>query len=300
MEDRLKGIEAFVQAAETGSFALAAARLRQTRSAVGKSIARLERRLGVRLFNRTTRRQSLTEAGEAYYERCRRALGELEAAEQAIGQGRREPIGRLRVTAPLLFGRRCVAPILAPLLAAHPQLELQLSFSDRVVDLIGEGFDLGIRIGRLGDSSTLAARRLGSQDFVLCASPEYLERAGRPDAIDDYASHQAIVYASAGAEESWTLPDTANDLRDLAVAKRLRIDDMQSICDAAVAGLGIARLPRWLAQPLFARGRLELLAAAPTRLHTDIHAIWPQSRHLPQKTRAAIDALMEGVPPLLN
>src|SRR5882724_11319726 len=151
MRERLSGIAAFVQAVEAGSFAQAAERMQMTRSAVGKSIARLEERLGVRLFHRTTRRQSLTHDGQAYYERCVRVLAELEA-------GRREPSGRLRVSAPVIFGRRCVSPVLLSLARKYPGLAVDVSFSDRVVDLIEEGFDLAVRIGTLPDSGSLAAR----------------------------------------------------------------------------------------------------------------------------------------------
>ena len=153
--DRLGGIEVFVQAAEAGSFALAADRLNLTRSAVGKSIARLEARLGARLFHRTTRQQSLTDAGQAYYDRCVRALAELHDAEAELDSGRRSPQGRLRVSAPLVFGRHCVAPVLRELALQYPQLQIDISFNDRVVDLIEEGYDLGIRIGPLPDLSLI-------------------------------------------------------------------------------------------------------------------------------------------------
>ena len=198
VHDRLNGIEAFVQAAEAGSFALAAERLRLTRSAVGKSIARLEARLGVRLFHRTTRQQSLTDDGQAYYDRCVRALAELQAAEAELDSGRREPQGRLRVTAPLVFGRHCVAPVLRELAGRYPQLEVDISFSDRVVDLIDEGYDLGIRVGDLPDSSSLAARRLGLQTMGIGASPAYIAAHGRPVTAQEMQAHAGIIYARGG------------------------------------------------------------------------------------------------------
>ena len=198
INERISGISTFVNVVEAGSFALAASRLRVTRSAVGKAIARLEHRLGVRLFHRTTRRQSLTDDGQAYYEHYVRALAELDAAEAAFENGRREPRGRLRISAPVLFGRYCVAPLLIGLARAHPQLELELSFSDRVVDLAEEGFDLGIRVGRLPDSATLVARQLGVQRMGICASPAYLARHGCPRTIEDLAGHAGIVYGQSG------------------------------------------------------------------------------------------------------
>jgi DNA-binding transcriptional LysR family regulator len=300
VETRLEGVETFIQAVEAGSFALAAERMRLTRSAVGKSIARLEQRLGTRLFNRTTRRQSLTENGQAYYERCKRALAEIDAAEAALDAGGREPVGRLRVSAPHLFGRHCVAPVLAALVRRYARLEVEISFNDRVVDLLQEGFDLAVRIGELRDSATFAARRLGTQQFVICASPAYLARHGSPSSIDDFAGHTGIVYASAGPEAPWEARDASGRMQELRIARRLRFDDVQAIADAALEGCGLARLPQWLAAPHLREGRLvPLMTNEHTHLN-DIHAVWPQTRHLPAKIRVAIDALVERVPAMID
>lgn len=298
--ERLKGIATFVQAVEAGSFALAAARLRQTRSAVGKSIARLEQRLGTRLFNRTTRRQSLTENGQAFFERCKRALAEIEAAEAALDASGRDLIGRLRVSAPLLLGREMVAPLLSRLVALHPRLELEVALSDRVVDLLEEGFDLGVRLGALRDSATLAARRLGSFDFVICAAPAYLGRRGVPVSADDFRHHTAIVYASSGPEAPWLATGADGREQELQVQRRLRFDDVQAIADAALAGAGLARLPRWLAAPHVAVGNLQFIGDGRHAHAVAVHAVWPQTRHLPMKTRAAIDILVSEIPGMLS
>lgn len=298
-DDRLSGIQTFVRAVEAGSFARAAEKLGLTRSAVGKSVARLEGRLGVRLFHRTTRAQSLTDDGQLFYERCRRALDELDAAEAALDAGRREPAGRLRVSVPLLFGRHCVAPALARLARRHPRLRLEISFSDRVVDLLEDGFDLAVRIGELGDSANLAARRLGAQVFVMCASPSYL--AGRPSPVgaEDFASHTALTYSRAGREDPWEMLD-ASGRRPLAFARHLRFDDIEAIADAATAGFGIAKLPAWLIASQLRTGALVLLLDGAEVHAYDIHAVWPHGAYLPSKTRAAIDALVVEVPPLLE
>lgn len=299
-EERLKGIATFVQAVEAGSFVLAAARLRQTRSAVGKSIARLEQRLGTRLFNRTTRRQSLTENGQAFFERCKRALAEIEAAEAALDASGRELIGRLRVSAPLLLGREMVAPLLTRLVAVHPRLEVEVALTDRVVDLLEEGFDLGVRVGTLRDSATLAARGLGSFDFVICAAPAYLGRRGVPVSVDDFRHHTAIVYASGGPEAPWLATDADGHEQELLVQRRLRFDDVQAIADAALAGAGLARLPRWLAAPHVAAGHLQFIADGRHAHAVAVHAVWPQTRHLPMKTRVAIDLLASEIPGMLT
>lgn len=298
--DRLTGIDTFVQAVDSGSFALAAERLGLTRSAVGKTIARLERRLGARLFQRTTRQQSLTEDGQAYYERCVRALAELDAAEAAFESGRREPAGRLRVSAPLLFGRQCVAPILTSLASAHMRLQVEMSFSDRVVDLVEEGFDLAVRIGPLRDSATLAARRLGSQAMGICASPAYLAERGMPRTVDDFQHHAAIVYGLNGSSAQWRVRDADGQLREPVIASRLRFDDVQAIADAAVAGHGLAWLPCWLIGPRLRSGELTLVTGSQNTVASEVHAVWPQSRYLPSKTRTAIDALVENVSRLLG
>ena len=298
--DRLTGIDTFVSAVDAGSFALAAERLGLSRSAVGKAIARLEGRLGTRLFHRTTRQQNLTEDGQAYYERCVRALSELDAAEAALASGRREPRGRLRVSAPLLFGRHCVAPVLTALGREYPKLQVEMSLSDRVVDLVEDGFDLAVRIGPLRDSATLAARLLGSQAMGICAAPSYLARHGMPASVADFASHAAIVYGSNGQSAQWRIRDADGETRDATIDARLRFDDVQVIADAAVAGHGLAWLPCWLMAPYLRNGTLTLVTNSRRTVASEIHAVWPQSRYLPSKTRVAIDALVAHVPQLLG
>jgi DNA-binding transcriptional LysR family regulator len=300
MEERLSGIQAFVRAVEAGSFARAADSLGLTRSAVGKSIARLERRVGARLFHRTTRAQSLTEDGQMFYERCRRALDEIDAAEAALEAGRRDPAGRLRVSVPLLFGRHCVAPVLAGLARRHPRLDVEIAFSDRLVDLFEDGVDLAVRIGELRDSPNLAARRLGVQTFVMCAAPAYLAGRSRPVRAEDFAKLTALTYSRAGVEQPWEALDSQGRRQTLPIARHLRFDDVQAIADAALAGFGIARLPRWLIASRLNRGELVLLMDGAEVETSEIHAVWPHNRYLPSKTRAAIDALVAEVPALLD
>lgn len=240
MTDTLKDIPVFVAAVEAGSFAQAAIRLHLSRSAVGKSIARLEQRLGVRLFQRTTRSQSLTDNGALFYERCLRALEEIRGAESLLETGKQQVSGRLRVAMPVLFGRQCVAPLLIALAQEHPGLELEMSFSDRVVDLVEEGFDMAVRNGTLQDSSVLVARKLGEHRMVLCAAPEYLLKKGQPQSVNDLSQHTAINYLSAGRVLSWQLMDNEGTSHTFTPRSSLNMDDLQAICDAALAGHGIA------------------------------------------------------------
>ena len=266
-------------------------RLHLTRSAVAKSIGRLESRLGVRLFHRTTRAQSLTVDGQVYYERCVRALDEVRAGQAALESARKDVAGRLRVTAPVLFGRRCAAPLLARLVAEHPALELDISFSDRFVDLVEDGFDLALRIGPVDDGAGLMTRVVGLQRMAVCAAPAYLAARGRPASLAAIADHDAIVYARSGRCRAWRFPAADGTPTDVAPHSRLRFDDLEAIADAAESGHGLAWLPCWLIRDRVRAGRLATVLADVPALVTPIHALWPQSPHLPLRVRLAIDAL---------
>jgi DNA-binding transcriptional LysR family regulator len=297
--ERLRGVANFVHVIEAGSFAGAAARLQMTRSAIGKSIARLEQRLGVQLFHRTTRTLSATEAGLAYYERCRRALSEIEAAEATLEHGRHGPRGLLRVSAPHSFGRHWVAPVLSRLAKKHDGLEIGINFTDRRVDILAEGFDLAIRMGTLADSSSLQARSLGTQRFAMFASPSYLRRHGRPKTVDDLPRHVAIAYGFEGRSVPWRLPNHNGRLAEVNMRYVLNLDDIDAIADAALAGLGIARLPLWMATRWVNEKQLVPVLPAAYSDDTEVHVVWPRARFLPLKTRFAIDLLANEVPGVL-
>lgn len=295
MRNHLKGIDVFVAAVEAGTFTQAAERLHLTRSAVGKSIARLEERLGVMLFQRTTRSQSLTDEGSLFYEHCLRAVEAIQSGEALLESGKWQMTGRLRVSMPALFGHLCVAPVLIELAEEHPGLNLELSFSDRTVDLVEEGFDLAIRVGTLPDSSGLVARPLGEHTMAFCASPAYLKRFGIPNNIDALLRHKALAYARFGQVHRWQfLIDGQREERLPEV--RLRSDDLRAVMDAAVAGLGVAWLPYWLVRDALRRGKLKALLPDQPGVVYAIHAVWPYTLHLPLKVRAAVDALLEKLP----
>jgi DNA-binding transcriptional LysR family regulator len=296
MNAPLSGIDVFVQVVDARSFALAAERLRLTRSAVAKTIARLENRLGTRLFHRTTRSQRLTEDGQAFYERCVRALAEIEEGAAALDSGRREPGGLLRISAPALFGRYCVAPALLSLSTNHAKLNIDASFSDRLVDLIDEGYDLAVRIGSLPDSSALASRRIGVQTMSIYAAPSYLEKNGRPNTLDELSRHRGIAYSRSGSQTHWRLHGDDGRMHEVAINTRLRLDDLQAVVDAAVAGHGLAWLPCWLVSRYLPGRELQVVFDGSRVASREIHAVWPQTRFLPAKTRAAIDILAAKVP----
>ena len=294
--DRLTSMAVFVKAADLGSFTAAAEALDLSGPMVGKHVRFLEERLGVRLLNRTTRRQSLTEVGLAYYERCRAVLAEAAAADALAADQLTEPRGKLRVSLPVHFGRRCALPILLDLARQHPSLELDLSFSDRIADLAEEGIDLAIRTGELDDRAGLIARRVARQRMVVCASPGYLERHGRPERIEDLGLHQAIIYRRSGRVNPWLFPRCGKPPAEAMPVHRLRLDDLDAIADAAAAGMGIAWLPSWLVRDHVQAGALlELLPDQPGFLY-DCHALWLQTPQLPLKVRLAVDALAAGLP----
>lgn len=298
--DRLMSMAVFVKAVDLGSFAAAAAALDLSGPMVGKHVQFLEERLGVRLINRTTRRQSLTEFGRAYYERCQVVLAEAEAADALAADHLSEPCGRLRVTMPALFGRRCVAPILLELAQQYPMLELDLSFSDRIADLAENGYDLAIRTGNLEDKAGLIARRVARQRMVVCASPSYVELHGRPLQIEDLSRHHAIIYSRSGRVRPWLFPRNDQPPVEVMPVSRLRLDDMDAIADAATAGMGLAWLPRWLIKERIQAGALvPLLPDQPAFLY-DCYALWLQTPHLPRKVRLAVDALAAGLPKFMT
>ncbi|WP_346827934.1 LysR family transcriptional regulator [Serratia inhibens] len=296
MNDRLTGITTFVRVVEAGNFALAAERLHLTRSAVGKTIARLERRLGVLLFHRNARGLSLTQEGQGYYDRCLRALSELDAADAELDNGRREPQGTLRVSAPKLLGRHCITPVLMALVGRYPTLQIDIAFNDRVADLAEEGFDLAIRIGPLDDSANIIARRLGSQHLALCAAPIYLAARGTPQTLAALDGHSGIAYHRFGEDVGWRQLQADAATCKLNIDIRLRLDDLHSLADAAVAGAGLVWLPNWLLARYLRSGELVAVLDDIRLLPSDIHAVWPQTRYLPAKTRAAIDVLLEQMP----
>jgi DNA-binding transcriptional LysR family regulator len=294
--DRLESMAVFVKAVDLGSFAAAAAALDLSGPMVGKHVRFLEERLGVRLLNRTTRRQNLTEFGRVYYDRCRVVLAEAEAAEALAADQLAEPRGKLRVTMPVLFGRCCVAPVLLELAQRYPMLELDLSFSDPVTDLLEGGYDLAIRTGTLADQTGVIARRVARQRMVVCAAPSYLETHGRPLQIEDIAGHQAIIYSRSGRINPWLFPREDQPPAEVTPISRLRLDDLEAIAEAAAAGMGLAWLPCWLVRTRILTGALmPLLQDQPGFLY-DSYALWPQTPHLPLKVRVAVDALAAALP----
>jgi DNA-binding transcriptional LysR family regulator len=298
--DRLESMAVFVRAVDLGSFAAAAAALDLSGPMVGKHVRFLEERLGVRLLNRTTRRQSLTDFGRAYYERCRIVLAEADAADALAADQLSQPRGKLRVTMPAHFGRHCVAPVLLKLARQYPMLELDLSLSDRFADLAEDGFDLAIRTGDLEDKAGLIVRSVARQDMVVCAAPAYVKVHGEPRQVEDLADHHAIVYRRLGQiVQPWLFPGEGQAVRQFAPEGRLRLDDLDAIADAVVDGMGVAWLPWWLVRERVKAGALVTLLPDHARYPYDCHALWLRTPHLPLKVRLAVDALAAALPKMM-
>lgn len=298
LHSHLQGLSAFVHTVETGSFTAAGIRMGMSKSAVGKAVARLEERLGVRLLERTTRSLSVTAEGRTYYESCLRVIDELGTTESLLAARHNSVSGVLRVNLPLSFGRSCVMPVLLELSHRHPGLELDVSFTDRFVDLVEEGVDLAVRLGGVGDHATLVGRSLGMQRSVICAAPSYLERKGRPLSADDLASHDCVVFAKDGRPLPWTVRGADGLPLMMAVRPRHTVSHGEALLDAVVGGLGVACLSTWLIAGELLKGTLEVLPVGLPYGDAPITALWPKSRDLAPKVRVAVDALVAAFLPV--
>jgi DNA-binding transcriptional LysR family regulator len=290
--DRFREMESFIAVMEAGSFVGAADQLRVTKAAVSRSVIELEARLGARLLQRTTRRLSLTEAGRAYYGRCKQILAEVEEADSAVGVVSGHPVGRLRINAPFSFGILHLAPLWGPFMERYPDVELEVSLADRMVDVVDEGFDVVVRISRLADSS-LVYRRLASTRIVACASPDYLARHGQPERVEDLARHPVIAYTYAAQGDVWhfTTPDGE---REVQTRPRMRTNNGDTCREVALAHQGIVLQPDFLVAADLAVGRLVEVLPDCRGPEIGIFAVYPSRKHLSVKVRALVDFLAEA------
>ncbi|MDH5324898.1 MAG: LysR family transcriptional regulator [Gammaproteobacteria bacterium] len=296
--DRLENMNTFVRVVETGSISGAAERLGVTKSAVSRRLKELEEHLGVELFHRTTRRMNLTETGRMFYHQSIRILEDVLEAEIATSQAHGTLKGSLKVALPSTFGLMHIGPAIKEFLLDHPQIEFELDFNDREVDLMQEGFDLAIRIAGLPDSS-LIARRLASIQIVMCASPAYLERMGSPQTPNELVDHQCLVYSLLHDFEHWHLTDSNGTVINVKIHPYLKASTGEFLRDAAVDGLGIVIVPTFIAYKEIERGTLVPLLRDYTPPQLDAFAIYPQTRYLSKRVRTFIDFLVkrfEGTP----
>ena len=286
--DRLKQIESFVAVATKGSLTAAALAEGVAPAVIGRRIDALEERLGVKLLVRTTRRITLTHEGSAFLEDCQRVLTELARAEASVSAGGVKASGHLRVTAPAGFGRRHVAPLVPGFIAAHPDVSLSLNLSDRVVDIVNEGFDCAVRVGDLPDSS-LVSVRLADNRRLCVAAPAYLQRAGEPATPSELNRHACLTLSSDASQTRGWAFRVGGDLTHLRPSGLLDCSDGQVLHDWCLQGLGIAWRSTWEVEDDVTAGRLKEVLAAHAAPPNGIYAVFPQRKHLPLRVRLWID-----------
>lgn len=289
----LDEMSAFMAVVETGSFVAGGRSLGLTRSAVGKAITRLETHLGVRLLNRTTRNMSVTDDGQLFYQHCIQIFSQLEDAQDSVGQKAGAPRGNLRISLPDALGRLLVLPLLAEYQRLWPDVQVDASFSDRVVDIIDEGFDLAVRIGNPATDSSLVSRTVAHHRAVICAAPAYVQAYGVPQTADDLLHHQCLVFSSRMKRQPWRLQEASGEWLKVSPNSRLRLDSAEAIRDAALLGLGLAYLPAFLAADYLEDGRLKQVLQAYGTEEVPVQALYPSKRHLPPKVRGFIDLMVE-------
>lgn len=286
--DRLAGIEAFVRVVEGGSFVRAAEKLGLSTSALSQRVADLEAHLATRLLNRTTRKLSLTESGQAFFERSVALLADLEEAEQLAASSAARPRGTLKLTCAHAIGVQRIAPAIARFQAAHPEVKFEVVVADRIVDLVEEGFDLAIRIGVVG-SDQLVARKLGTMHLVMCAAPGYLKRRGTPRSAADLAQHDLLTYAYARTPRLWTFRGPDGQAVEVKTAGSLHANSGEVLVAAAVAGQGIILETDFHVAAALADGRLVRVLPQYEGGSGDIWAVYPSRRHLSAKVRLFVD-----------
>jgi DNA-binding transcriptional LysR family regulator len=290
--DRLQSMTVLVKVVEQGSFARAAQRLDLSTSAVSRHVADLEAHLNVRLLNRTTRKLSLTESGQAFHERAVQLLSDLEEAEAAVTASALAPRGTLKLTCAITFGERHIAPAIAAFGAKHPQLRFDVELSDRMVDLVEEGFDLAIRIGA-SPAQALIARRIGETQLVCCASPAYLARHGTPKVPRDLTQHRCNTYSYLSIRDVWRFRDPKGAEHTVRITGPVKANNGGFLAEVAASGMAISLEPAYLVGDHLASGRLVPLLTDFTPPPAPIYAVYPSRRHLSAKVRAFVDFIAE-------
>lgn len=291
--DLYASMRVFTHVAEASGFTAASTRLGLSRAAVSKHIAQLESHLGGQLLQRTTRRVSLTEVGQTYYARCKQILEDVADAECIVTGLNTEPRGTLRLNAPMSFGIKQLAPLLNRFTLRYPQLQIDLSLNDRLVDVVEEGYDLVIRIAALKDSR-LIARRLAPSRHIICAAPDYLDRYGRPETTDDLTQHQCLRYTYTKNSNEWRLARRGTEQR-VRITGPLLVNNGDAICAATESGAGIALLPTFIAGDAVRSGKLEVILRDYDCPTLGIYVVYSSSRHQSAKVRALIDFLAQEI-----
>ena len=288
--DRITGIQLFIRIVETGSFSKASADLGVTQPTATKHVAALEEHLGARLLHRSTRGVTPTEVGSLYYDKCKLIVQELEEADNLATLVQSRLGGTLRVSTSVAFGRRVLIPLTLRFMREHPELAIDLSFDDRYVDLVEQGVDLAVRMGRLADSS-LGARHLGMNPWVLVASEAYLKEHGTPQEPEALAGHDCLVYSSVMGDDHWSFAQPDGSTLSVRVRGPLRSNNLSAVLAACRAGHGLALLPWYVARESVSDGIVQPVMPEIALPAQDVHAVFPSPKRVPAKVRAFIDFL---------
>ena len=286
--ESFNAIPVFVTVLECGSFSAAAKKLGVSKAAVSKRVTQLEKQLGVTLLYRTTRKLSLTEAGERYFESAKRSVKHAKEAEDAVMQLQSAPQGRLRINAPMSFGRLHLAPLIPRFIQQYPDITIDLVMDDRVVDLIDGGFDVAIRAGNLPDSS-LVARKLAPMHSILCASPAYLKKHTLPQTPEDLSQHNCLCYSYSGNEWTFILNGEPSAIQ---ISGNYQVNNSEALREALLQGLGIARVPTFVVGPDITSGKLITLLDEYPLASLTLYALFPERQYLPKKVRVFIDFMV--------
>ncbi len=284
-----EGVSEFVAVAEAESFTAAAKRLGISTAQVSRQVSALESRLSTKLFYRTTRKVSVTEAGQTYYQHCRQVLDGLEEAERAMTNLQRVPRGKLRLTAPVTYGEKVIAPLVNNFVLRYPELDVQMNLTNQQLDLVAGGYDLAVRLGKLEDS-TMMAKRLSSRTLYVCASPEYLSAHGVPHSLSELEQHNCLQ----GNLDYWRFQEMGKP-QNVRIKGNIRCDSGWALLDAALKGIGIVQLPDYYVQPSLASGVLVSLLEYYQEADDGIWAVYPHNRHLSPKVRMLLDYLNESL-----
>jgi len=290
--DRLLAMEMFVRVVETGSFSKAAREFNTTQPTVTKQVAATEARLKARLLNRNTRGVSLTEVGALYYEKCKGIVRDAQDADSIVRLQQSQAQGLLRIGTSVAFGRRVVVPAALEYMARHPQVQVDLSFEDRYVDLVAQGIDVAVRMGKLADSS-LGARFLGMNPWVMVAAPAYLKQHGTPKKAQDLSAHVALIYSSVVGDDVWQMHTPKGEAVTVPVTGRMRSNNLSAVLAATREGLGIALMPRYVAAESIKAGKVVEVLADHGLAEQEIHAVFPSPKLVPGKVSSFV-AFLQG------
>ena len=292
--DRITAVELFIRVVETGSFSKAAADLGITQPTATKAVAASEQRLGARLLHRTTRGVTPTEVGALYYEKCKLIAREMDEADNLATLLQSSVGGHLRISSSVAFGRRVMVPLVLKYMREHPEVTIDLSFDDRYVNMVEQGVDLAVRMGRLADSS-LGARYLGSNPWVMVAAPAYLREFGTPKQAAEVSGHNCLVYSSVQGDDRWSLTTPAGVEVSVPVRGRLRSNNLSALLSAASAGMGLAVLPAYVAREALASGKVQAVMGDHVLPAQEMHAVFPSPKLVPSKVTGFIEYLRHAL-----